>query len=392
MNNIKSLIVIIIGMLFSHSCIEEYMPIIKTKDAEQYVVNGHITNEEGYQSVKISYSTSIKTDVSIPDYIPISNCNVIIRDDKGNSFELIEDINSPGKYITWIDKVYLNVGTSYKIDIITPEGVEISSDYDEMTDCAEIDSVYFITQDKPTTNPDSPIQGIQYYTNLNGLYNQSFYYKFTIEETWEYHSRHYNHGSIDYDGFINIIDPPDSSLKICWKTQIFPQIFTLSTAELSENKYLKFPLHYVKSRTGRLAHGYSVLLKLHSLTENAFTYWEKVKNNIISTGGLYTKQPELVKGNLYNLTDPNSEVLGYFYATSVRTKRIFTDKIEDLELDYYDYCLEHLLKYGAYSIPRSSRPAYLYYNGRSITLWLSNGCVDCTTLGGSTTKPDFWPY
>ncbi len=370
--------------LFLISCIEEYKPIIEIKDTNKYVVYGCVTNHEGYQTINISTTSNIEN----PLNIPINDCDVIISDDLGNIFQL-EELN-PGEYRVWIDQEYLNVGTSYKIDITTPEGTEISSDYDIMPDCANLDSVYYLREDIPTTNSDKPIQGIQFYTDFSGSDHHSQYYKYTIEETWEYHAQHPNQGF--YNGTLTRIDPPDYSKLICWKTQMVPDILILSTNNLSENKYLKFPLHYVTSTAEKLVFGYSVLIKQYALSESSYFYWSKIKNNIMDEGGLYDTQPELIHGNLYNETNPNEEVLGYFYASSVKTKRIFIEEINELTLTYNYHCVDHILRYGLRSIHPGDWPAYILFVNDYPSKWLNDNCVDCTGRGGTNIKPDFWPY
>ena len=372
------------------SCIEEYKPILEIKDIEKYVVYGNISDQEGYQTINISTTSNTEN----PQYIPISGCDVIISDDLGNIFQL-EELN-PGEYRVWIDQEYLNVGKSYKIDITTPAGIEISSDYDTIPDCADIDSVYYIREDIPTTNLDKPIQGIQFYTDFNGSDHHSKYYMYSIEETWEYHARYPKmwllEGAVYFSEVLTEIDPPDYSTFYCWKTQMVSDVFVLSTNNLSENKYSKFPLHYVKNTTEKLAYGYSVLIKRYALSEPAYYYWTKIKNNIINDGGLYEKQPELIKGNLYNLTNSNQEVLGYFFASSNKTKRTFVETIEDLELTYTDMCDVHEFATDRIllSVPAYARPAYLVF-GPAEFGWLGIHCTDCTSLGGTTIKPVFWP-
>ena len=384
---IKFKTILFISLIISIvSCIEEYKPLLEVKDVGKYVIYGNISGQEGYQTINISTTSNTET----PQYVPISGCDIIISDDLGNIFQS-EELNN-GEYGVWIDQEYLNVGTSYKIDITTPDGIEISSDYDILPDCGDLDSVYYIREDKPTTNPDKPVQGIQFYADFNGSDHHSKYYMYTIEETWEYHARYPKQWLLTGGYFHEVlteIDPPDYSTFYCWKTKMVPEVFVLSTNNLSENKYIKLPLHYVKSTTVKLAYGYSILIKQHALSEPAYYYWTKIKNNIINDGGLYDKQPELLKGNLYNLTNPDQEVLGYFFASSVKTKRNFIKPIEDLELTYTDMCVVHLLAKGLLSVPVRERPAYLMFGEEAG--WLGIHCTDCTSLGGTTIKPDFWP-
>ncbi len=375
------LLLIIILSLGIFSCIEEYKLSIDPSDQAKYVVFGNITNQEGNQSVQISYSSGIIE----PEYIPVNDCNVKISDDKGNVFESYE--NNKGYYKIYIPEEYLNPGTAFKIDIVTPDGDQITSDYDTLYQCANLDSVYYNREDIPSGEFGKHYEKVQFQIDMKGTQEHSEYYIYTIEETWEYHTKYLKEWY--YNGLTLIhIDPPDSSTHICWKTQTVPDIFILSTEYLSENNYTKFPLHSITNRSEKLAYGYSLKVFQYATSKSTFNHFRKLRNNISTEGGLYMKQPEQVKGNLYNTSSPENEVLGYFFVSSTQSKRIFVDRFKDMEMYYSTMCFEQWLRFGLRSLPPHSPSTYLL-NGASFKL--SEECVDCTSRGGTTTKPEFWP-
>ncbi|MFN7117237.1 MAG: DUF4249 domain-containing protein [Saprospiraceae bacterium] len=53
-----------------------------------------------------------------------------------------------------------------------------------------------------------------------------------------------------------------------------------------------------------------------SLTPSIFEYWQKVNTLITQTGSLFDVPPGQIRGNIYNIADPEAPVLGIFYATS----------------------------------------------------------------------------
>ena len=375
-------ILFITAIILITSCIEEYKPDLDNDDIGKYVVFGRVSNQEGYQTINISYSS----DLEIIDKTPVRHCDVSITDDNGNSFELEEE--NDGEYRVWMWEEYLSPGTAYKVDILTSDGIRISSDYDTIPECADLDSVYYIREDIPTNNPDANIEGIQFYVDMSGTSEQSSYYWYEIEETWEYHTRYALTYIYDVGRILIGFDPPDSSMHVCWKTQLANGIFILSTENNSENKYAKLPLHYVKSTQEKLAYGYSLLVKQHALSESSYNYFYKLKNNIGDEEGLYNKQPEQIRGNLHNINNPNHEVLGYFSTTSFKSKRIFIEEVENLVLNYSDMCDESILLRGLRSVPRDLLPVYLRTPGGP---WQDDACVDCRVRDGVLEKPDFWP-
>ncbi|HPT03330.1 MAG TPA: DUF4249 domain-containing protein [Bacteroidales bacterium] len=371
-------------LLVLASCVKSYEPLIKSSDRSKYVVSGNITDAGGQQKVNVSMTSAIGD----PEFIPVEGCLVMIRDDKGHDFDMTDSGN--GDYFAIIDPAFLKAGVSFKVIIHIPDGTDIESDYDKMPECPEIDSVYFILQNLPTNDPEVFEHGIQFYVDLNGKETDSRFYRWEAIETYEYHARYPREWW--YDGVIHHIWPPDYSRKVCWRTSLIENIYSLSTMNLAENRYKQFPLHFVDNKTTKLAYGYSLLVNQYALSEATYFYWEQLKNNTRNDGNLYEKQPVSIQGNLHNLTHPEIDVMGNFSAVSVKSKRIFIRNVENLELDFSDYCDPMRLERGLREIDPMEYPVFLMdgINGYHL-VQLSPYCVDCLELGGTNVKPDFWP-
>ena len=383
MRLIKNISLILLLAVVS-SCIKPYDPKINSNIAKKYVVIGRVTDHEGWQRVKISLSSPIDN----PEDIPVEGCQVEIHDDLGNVFTM-EDYGS-GSYLVWMDQQYLNPGTSYYVVIHAPDGSELTSTPDRMQEVPPVDSVYYELVDVPTNDPAVYNRGMQFYLDLNGEGYNCRYYKWEIAETWEYHSAH----ALEYyyDGNFHHVYPPDSSNYTCWLSGVFPKLFTLSTESFSANSVQKFPLHFIDGSTSRLSVLYSILVKQYALSEEAYNYWDQMRVNSEQQGGLYEKQPLAIKGNIVNVTHPDRDVLGFFYAVSESDKRYFYKDIPGLELDYYDYCSDDTLgRMGFAEFVPSDYPVYYYYNEHHFIRILSHECVNCRSRGGTTVKPDFWP-
>ena len=370
------------------SCITPYEPHIDSKNLNKFVVTGQVSDNSEYQIVSISTSSSIGN----PRYIPVSNCSVTILDDNGNQFTMKEA--EAGTYKAKIPASYLTVGASFKVEIFTSDGVNIESDFDRINECPPVDSVYFSREEIPTNIAGYVTIGLQFYTDLNGGNLKSRFFRWEALETWEY--------QVDYprewwyDGTVHRIVPPDDSRKVCWATQLAKGIYTLSTENLVENKYYRLPLNYVDNHSPKLKYGYSLLLKQYALSKAAYSYWDQLRTNSSEQGGLYEKQPLSIEGNLHNNTNPDQKVLGFFSASSVKSKRIFLRNVENFPIDFTTFCTTDTLGTRGGGLKEISPSAYpVYLAGNSVTYFfivLSNYCVDCLTLGGINVKPDFWPY
>jgi hypothetical protein len=373
----------IMVILFLDGCIEPYSPNLHGEAEDTYVVSGDVTNHEGFQMVSLSKAAPIDQ----PQHNPVSGGILSIEDDQGHVFSM-EEI-SEGQYRVWIDQQFLQTGTSYRLRIILPNGEEILSDYDMMHECPDMDSIYYERMNMISPVTGQNVEALQFYADFQGSETNTRFYRWSVLETWEHHSP----WPIEmyYDGMINVVDPPDYSLSVCWITTSFPQVYTLSTANMVSNGYIRLPINYTDNTTTKLYIGYSLLVTQHALSEPAYNYWEQLRINNNHTGGLYEKQPLPVKGNLKNVTNPDKNVLGYFEASATSEKRIFVDGIKDMGIYYDSICSPYPLgRMGWREYPRSTWPVYLvtYKDHRLI---VDENCVDCRFYGGVLEKPEFWP-
>jgi hypothetical protein len=381
--------IICLGVIFAAmltSCIKSYEPVIESKDAVKFVVSGQVSSGDLIQRINVSMTSSI----SDPEYIPVSGCTVTVLDDKGNSFAATDV--TKGNYEVYIPETNLIKGTSFKVEIVTPDNVILVSDFDQMQECPDMDSVYYIVEDVPTNDPEKVIKGIQFYVDLKAENTLSRNFRWEAIETWEYHSTWPREWW--YDGQIHHIWPPDYSRMVCWRTALVKNIFTLSTQNLAANAYQYFPLHYVDNITSaRLVYGYSLLVRQYALSEAAYAYWDKLRINSTEQGGLYEKQPLAVRGNMHNVTHPDQFVLGYFSASAVKSKRIFVSNVPNLPIEYSPNCMPNFLRKGFADIDKRDYPAYMLGDVEGFQMaTLDTECVDCLTVGGTNVKPAFWPY
>ena len=383
MHRNKLYILFLALVLVSYGCVKPYDPELSPSEVFKYVVVGQVTDQEGYQEVTVSRASSLGN----PKFIPERYSIVYLLDDKGNQ-KLMEEY-SPGHYRVFLTKPEVMPGTSFMVDIYTRNGTHLTSAYEKMAPAPEIDSVYYQRKDVVTNNPSFPRKGIQFYIDFKAGNSSSPYVKWDLEETWEYHTEYPVEAY--FDGSMHYVTPYDYSRKVCWKTVAVDEIFTLSTQNIQNSFYRKYPLHFVDNQTSRLAYGYSLLIRQQSLTESAYQYWDKIRINQHNTGGLYQQQPLAAKGNMHNLTRPDEEVLGYFSASAVNTKRIFVSNVPDLEMDYWNFCGGPMdLVQGWQDGASPATPIYLVFVEGSLKV-VDEFCVDCLLQNGTNVKPDFWP-
>lgn len=381
---VNNYIIYLMLALVLPGCLEPFFPEI---DEEQVllVVDGMLTDQEGYHQVRISRSGSY----SEPQYTPEQGCRVAIRDTEGNSVDLME--SEPGLYEQFIETSFLRPKTAYQLYIRTRNGREYLSEADSLLPCPPVNNLYYEQEIRETFDPDFPHYGIQFYTDLHIPDKHARNYRWELEETWEYHApytiRFY------YVGRIMDLGYDSDSLMYCWNSEKINTIYTLSATHIEGEDIRKIPLAYVSNQSNRLSVKYSLLVKQYALSGRAYQYWNLLEEQNQESGGLYETQPARIQGNVYNISDPEERVLGFFNVSSVTRQRIFTE--ESFQFKIHDYeCrlipIDQSNPLGMYNT--WDYPVYLV--SESGIGWpfatADDVCFDCREQGGNLEPPDFW--
>jgi hypothetical protein len=379
--------ILIFSTLLFSACIDRYYPETVEDFEPKIVVEAFLNDNEILQKIAISKTTA-------PDSLfrnPLSGCFVEVLDDKGNAFQFSESRSEPGYYYCSIDKSYFTTGTKFQLHFNTPEGNEYLSETDQLSDCPEVNELDYELQFKPTSDPNLTEDGLQFFVDLKADENFSRFYRWTIDETWEYHSQWPIIRYIDMDGVYHR-GPIDSSKFTCYSTEQVKSVFILSTNDLISNNYSNFELHFVNDHTQKLLYRYSILVKQHSISEKAFRFWEAVAKNNLESGGFFETQPIQAIGNVHNIADTTERVIGLFSVSKVTSKRISIFDVPELSFAQVPYCTGRKIE-GPLA-PDEPKPIYFVYitdaDGVQANAIANQECLDCTMRGGTTTLPSFW--
>lgn len=376
-------------LLTCSSCIEPFEPVIN-ESPKVLVINGKITDQPGMHYVEISRSTPYRK----PSYQPVSGYVVSVTDENGEMILFNEREN--GKYSADIPGSFLAVGKAYRLQVFTPNQREYCSEYDTLLACPPIDSFYYEVETRETSDPDFILGGIQFYLDMTGSASDSRDFMWQLEETWEYWAALFSQ-YIRREGEEVISFHSNDHFFKCWKTYPIGEIYTKTTRNLSVNALKRNSLNFVSNETDRLKVKYSLLVKQQSLTRRSYVYWEKMRAQSRETGGLYETQPSSAIGNICNTADPDEVVLGIFYATQQRTKRIMVDNISS-ENDPFEFKIPYLTCEwkNATSTFQSGGDFPYYLKSANWTgygppyLTADQICFDCRIRGGINVKPDYW--
>ncbi|HER09706.1 MAG TPA: DUF4249 domain-containing protein [Bacteroides sp.] len=374
-------------VIFAVSCVDPFQPDIDETEGT-LVVSGRITDRPGAHFVEVSRSSRLAE----PEFIPLEGCVVRVEETGGMVATFTED--SPGRYRADLDGEFLGLNRAYRLIINTPDGEQYESTYDSLLSCPEPENLYYEEVSQASTAEGDTYYGIQFYVDVKGGEKDSRNIMWKLQETYEYHAN-FLIGAI-WDGVVfNEFEYPTDSLYICYKTLNIPEIHAASTAHLTTNELTRFPLNFVSNQSPRLKHKFSLLISQHSLSGEAYRFWEQTRVQLTETGSFYETQPSTVPGNICNVHDETEQVLGYFYASQVKEKRITFRCRFGFRTPAPAYCetdtiaSPHLLgefwesyPYYMYSLaPMGLGPPYATAEQR---------CFDCRLSGGTIVPPDFW--
>jgi len=368
--------------IFIQGCIVPYEAEI---DEEYSLVSieGSLIKGSQENTLVISRTSSL----GYPEYKPIEGCLVSVVDDLNTQSFYSEDGN--GRYTLEIPDEQLVFGRQYKLQIVTPEGKLYESEYETLIHGAEVDTVYYQMEDTYDKIANMDLNGVQFYIDLKAEDSISRYFRWIMEETYEITSI----APITY--FLTGDEqepvgsfPTEYELFRCWKTETVKRLFLSNTINLVVNEKKRIPLNYVSTESERLKIKYSLLVKQFTLSEGAYSYWQKAKNETQDAGGLYTQQPGRAISNVYCPDDSTEIVLGYFWLSHCTENRVFVPGIPSINITG-NHC--ELEEFDPAYHANGPFPRYVWNNQvRSRLMTSSIGCFDCTKRGGNLNKPDYW--
>jgi Domain of unknown function (DUF4249) len=346
------------------------------------VVEGVINNEGGLTNIKLSRTTSLNDNNNLPEKGAI----VRIADSSNNTMELLE--SSAGNYT--IDNLHLDATKKYRLSIKTSNNEEYLSDFAAIRNNPPIDSVNWVRENN----------GVQLYINTHDPQNNTHYYQWEYNETWEFHSAFSANLKYIKNNYVIVDvvnrDASDPPIFICWQSNASSLLLLGSSAKLSQD-IIHLPLTNIPNASWKLSVLYSILVKQYSWTKEGYEFLEKMKKNTESVGSVFDAQPSELKGNIHCTTNPNQPVIGFFNICTVREKRIFIYSAEVPGWDYRSGCSEVVIENQRDSLSKKANgtlPTGILKGGpfgSVVTFYASKEeCVDCT-LRGTNVKPTYWP-
>jgi hypothetical protein len=371
------------------ACKEKYESPVKSPLTGYLVVEGIINGGSGPTVLTLSRTTKLDNrNIQFE-----SGALVKVEGEDNTTYNIFE--TGPGKYSA--ANLNLNKSRKYRLRIKTNDGKEYLSDYEVVKTTPPIDSISWKKENG----------GVTLYIHTKDVSNNSRYYQWTYEETWEIRSAYtsvlkYNvlqlpplgtRYSLAYrDNTTFSFDP---KLFFCWQFNNSNSLLFGNSANLSED-VIYLPLVFIPNGSRKLSVLYSINVKQYSWTKAGYEFLEKMKKNTEGTGSIFDAQPSELKGNIRCISNPDEPVIGFVTVSSTEEKRIFIKNDPLLDWKYNNGCIQEEIENNSDSIKAKglqllpTLPALVTGQGIVTFYAALPTCVDCT-LSGTNVKPVFWP-
>ncbi len=384
----KKLCIYIVLLIITGACKEKYIAHVQSSSTAYLVVEGFINSGQSTTSIMLTRTTRLYDTVDIKYE---HNAVVNVEGENNEVLPLYEAGN--GVYVS-PSSLNLNNNEKYRVRITTQDNREYVSDFAAVKHTPPIDSITWQRENG----------GVKIYVNAHDPQNNTRYYKWKYEETWEIHSAYLSTLKYIFDpssGVPIAVDyrypthDPDTSIFKCWRSSNSTNTNIGSSEKLSAD-VIYLPLLFIEPASERLSVLYSINIKQYALSHDAYLFFEKIKKNTEQLGSVFDPQPSELKGNIHCITDPAEPVVGYVDVSEEMEKRAFISNADLPGWNYQTDCEKIIIEndpgsiaqYGSSYIPvipetiENLRIKKFSASGES--------CVDCT-LRGTNIKPVFWP-
>ncbi len=325
--------------VFMAACVDaiDFKP---RREADLLVVDGKVSASPGPHYVRLTKSDKVGRSDNFP---PVTGAELTLLDDQG--LEAAYSEINPGLY-----EVYTNCvpGRAYRLRLRIANGLTYESTPDLMPQSTPADGSYFtFTSNKYLNtyarfrNPDTAERGP--------------YLKWRMESQYQIS-----------EVYCSPLDP----VLICYFTRRPDnQLLPLANGSQLERGVLydkAISTHWVDDTYGEVTY-FNIFQE--SLSLEAYQYWQKINLVLSQRGSIFDSPPGAVRGNIFNTSDQNELVLGYFYASPEDTTRLKVTGGELIGADISPYCgVAGFINYDRYL-----------------------ECCNCTRIPGSTLeKPWYW--
>ena len=387
----------ILLIIIAASCTQKYTPTLRPSSNNFLVMEGTLNSGSGLALLTLSRSTNLDS----PSTQYEQGAQITVQASDSSTFTLQE--TSAAKYTA--SDLNLDTTKKYRLKILTSNGEIYTSDFVSVIPNPPIDSISYQQNNS----------GLQISVNTHNPQNNTRYYQWLYNETWEFHSAYLS--KLKYvitqtpQGYEYALtpatvayyppDPYDSSIFICWQSDSSNQILLGSSATLSQD-IINVPITTVAAGSQKLTVLFSINIHQYGWSEQGFQFLQTMQKNTENTASIFNPLPSQLVSNIHCINNPAKMVLGFFNISPAQEKRFFIYAKQVQDWNYSMTCPllqfvnqpDSIAKYASSFLPiiaAKTKPIPFSLNLQILTFSASfPACVDCT-LNGTNIKPAYWP-
>lgn len=380
MKTIHIFIAILFCCLIS-SCIVPFEPKDLVSSEPVLVVEGSISVKSPFEiilsrTVNLDYGTN-------PTYV--SDATVVVLDDAGNTYPSLGETSDGHYAFDFSSSSSINTNNKFWLKIITKTGETYESEPQKPLSTPSFELSYVHDDEK---------QEMRVMVSTNNPEGTSKFYMWTYQETWDYVS--YLTAYCYFDTKSGLVDLGGNPwMHRCWKKRNSSDIVLTSTERLSEDRVKDFVIQTIPYTDNSITQHYLIRVTQTVISETAYYYMENMRKNSNDIGGIFSPQPNEIKGNITCTSDPATPALGYVMVSDRQTASMLVDcrklpkpkeetvadTIVSLNMPFRDMKEVYTMGYRPYLIDAMSNSSQ----------WNIARCVDCRMLGGTVEVPEEWP-
>lgn len=272
----NNLIIFFLASVVLTAC-EKTVLIDVTQNQPRVIIEGQVTNQPGYQYVKVTRSSNFYSTGQSPR---IENASITVSDDAGNEYLFVHNpgglADSAGYYKPAVPFVGV-VGRTYHLVVQVDESQYEAEDL--LTPVTTIDSLGYQINDEEREDPET----------FGKFYEVLMYAKEPQTTTDYYLFKFYRNDSLTVDSDTDIYYADDELL--------------------GENiDGVSSPIYFAPGDRARV--------EMYSLSRNGFVFYNDLQQLLNNDGGLFGQPPSNSRTNLSN------GALGFFQASALDIKEV----------------------------------------------------------------------
>jgi hypothetical protein len=328
------------AILGLQSCVDPFS--ISTPDNPPTItVDGLLSTDLGPHSVRITRTDKYGS-VFEGAITTVNDANVAIRDNEGNvTFleEFVQDsatffFNGMGTFVTregivfpqgsWVTyfvgrktgiyRTPINfraeVGKTYTLQILLLNGESYSSEPQKVLPVAPIEDVSILTYTRPSANPLEQSSGATIQTKFTDPADETNFY------FWRVANPVYT--------FITDLEGA-SCCDVCFRYDdaAITNTFAIQDDTGFNGITTNLPTISIGDDGFRFKDRLRVDFNQYSTVAAGHRYLRLIKQQLDLKGSVFDPLPANIRGNMFNVNDPNKQVLGYFFVSDVSTRTVY---------------------------------------------------------------------